>query len=164
MVIQLKSVVLSKLPRLRKDMTQIRRLAFQNIGEYWHRELLPDHFKPGAHSKFQHSKRSEKWLRSKRIRGIGPGRFLDNIFTGKSRRFLMHGPQIKATGTGVTIRMDAPLYFRNPRHKTPGHPNKPDEVTRVSTRHRSLISRRLEVVIQRRVIRNLRTIRPQKVG
>jgi len=161
MVIQLKSVVLSKLPRLRKDMTHIRRLAFQNIGEYWHRELLPDHFKPGAHGKFQHATRSEEYLKSKRIRGIGPGRFLDNIFSGKSRRFLMHGPSIKATGTGVTIRMDSPVYFRK---TITGHPNMSNEVTRVSDRHISLISRRLEVVIQRRVIRNLRMIRPQRVG
>ena len=62
MVIQLKSVVLSKLPKLRKAMTKIRRLAFQDVGEYWHRELLPDHFKPSARTEFDHLPRDKEWI------------------------------------------------------------------------------------------------------
>ncbi len=164
MVIQLKSVILSKLPRLRKDMTRIRRMVFQDIGEYWHRELLPDHFKSSARTEFQHLPRDKEWLESKRLFGRGQGKRDDLVFSGKSRRFLTHAPRIKATGTGVTIRMDSPVYFRNPRHKTPGHPDKPDEVTRVSRRHRSLMSRRLEKKIRLFVVRTLRAARPQKVG
>ena len=163
MVIQLKSVVLSKLPKLRKEMTRIRREGFRNIGEYWHQELLPDHFRPAARTEFQHMQRDREYLEAKRIFGRGQGKVDDLVLSGKSRRFLMHAPRIKATGTGVTIRMDSPVYFRNPKHKTAGHPDKPEEVTRVSQRHRGLIARRLETVIQRRVIRELRTIRPQKV-
>ncbi len=164
MVIQLKSVVLSKLPRLRKDMTRIRRLVFQDIGEYWHRELLPDHFRPSARSEFQHMPRDEDWLKTKRIIGRGQGKRDDLVFRGKSRRFLTHGPRIKATGTGVTVRLDSPIYFRNPKHKTPGHPDKSEEVTRVSRRHRFLMSRRMEAKTKRFVDRALRTIRPQKAG
>ena len=145
-------------------MTRIRRLVFQDLGEYWHQELLPDHFRPAARIEFQHMRRDEDWLKSKRLFGRGQGKRDDLVFQGKSRRFLTHAPRIKATGTGVTIRMDSPVYFRNPKHKTPGHPDLPDEVTRVSQRHRFLMSRRLEAKTKRFVEGALKTIRPQKAG
>lgn len=155
MVIQLKSVVLSKLPGLRRELTAIKKIAFQDLGEHWHRELLPEHFTVSAKSEFQHTTRNQEYIKSRMRFGVSGGN-TDLVFRGKSRRFLMHGPRIKSTGTGVTIRMDAPVYFRSPKHKSPGHPDKADEVTRVSLKHRFLVSRRLESKITNLVKINLR--------
>jgi len=160
MVIQLKSVVLSRIPKLRKVMTRIMRAGFRDLGAYWFRELLPDHFKPSARSEFQHQSRTEKYLKSKRFRGRGQGRFIDNILLGQSRRFLTHGPSIKATGTGVTIRLDAPLYFRK---TPPGQPDQVAEIIRISDRHRNLINRRFENKVRTLVDRFLRTTSPEQV-
>lgn len=145
-------------------MTRIKRVSFQDLGEYWHRELLSDHFKPAARSEFQYLPRDKEWIKAKRKFGRGQGKVDDLVFSGKSRRFLSHAPRFKATGTGVTIRLDSPTYFRNPKHKTPGHPEKPDEVTSVSGRHRVLLSRHFEAMLKMHVVKSLRTITPQKVG
>lgn len=163
MVIQLEGKIFSRVPKLRKTMTRFRKLAMQDLGEYWVRELLPDHFKPSARSEFQHEARDEAWLKAKRLFGLGQGKFVDNVLTGKSRRFLMHGPIIKATSRGVSVRLTGPLYFKNPRHKTPGHPDKPDEITRVSERHRFLLSRRFGAKMNRFVERFLRTAKPEQI-
>lgn len=163
LLIQLKSVVLSRIPKLRKTFTKMKRFATRDLGEYWFEKLLPDHFKPSAKFEFQHMPRKKDWLESKRIFGRGAGRVTDLIFSGKSRRFLMVGPTIKATSAGVSIRLTGPAYFKNPRYKTPGHPDKTKEVTDVSLRHRFLLSRRFESKLSGLVKRFLRTARPERI-
>ncbi|MCH7685335.1 MAG: hypothetical protein IH899_01405 [Planctomycetes bacterium] len=144
-------------------MTRFQKFANQDLGEYWFRELFPDHFKPSARTEFQYMPRDEEWLKSKRLFGRGQGKRDDLVFSGKSRRFLSVGPIIKATGRGVSVRLTGPIYFKNPRHKTPGHPDKPEEVTRVSRRHRFLLARRFGAKMSGLVERFLRTARPEQI-
>lgn len=161
MVIQLKSVVLEKVSGLGRSLPKIRKFAFQEIGEFYHREILKKHFRPSAKFEYQHQARNEKYLRRKRIIGVGQGKRDDNVLFGKTRRFLFHTPRIKATSTGVTIRMDAPLYFR----QTPaGQPDQVAEVLRISQIDRRLIGRKLEGRIQRLVKRAQKTVTARKIA
>ena len=163
MVVQLKSAVFSRVPKLRKTFTKMKRFATNDLGWYWFQKLFQDHFKPSARTEFQHTRRDEDWLKEKRRFGRGQGKFNDLVFTGKSRRFLSVGPVIKATSTGVSIRLTGPVYFRNPKYTTPGHPEKTVEVTDVSLRHRFLLSRRFEKKLGGLVKRFLRTARPEQI-
>lgn len=141
MVVQLKAVIYSNIKGLGRNLPKIRKEVFQDAGEYWFQKLFPDHFKPQARSEFQHESRTAKYLKSKRFRGVREGRFIDNILSGKTRRFLQEGPRITATSQGVTVRLDAPLYFRR---QSAGQPDKVAEITNVSERHRSLMFRRMQ--------------------
>ncbi len=161
MVIQLKSVVLSKVSGLGRAMPKIRRFAFQEIGEFYVREIFKKHFRPSARQEYQHQPRDEDYLRRKRFIGVGQGKRDDNVLSGRSRRFMAHSPRIKATSTGVTIRMDAPLYFRN---QDSGQPDKVAEVLRVSTKDRILIGRKLEGRIKRLVKRAQKSVVARKVA
>lgn len=161
MVIQLESVVLEKVSGLRKVMPKIRKFAFQEIGEFYVRDIFKKHFRPSARQEYQHQARDEKYLKRKRFIGIGQGKRDDLVFSGRSRRFMSHGVKIKATSTGVTIRMNAPLYFRS---QFPGQPDKVAEVLRVSAIDRKLIGRKLEGRIKRLVKRAQKSVVARKVA
>lgn len=147
LLIQLKTAVFSLVPKLRKAFNLRKRFAVKDLGRYWFNELLPEHFESSAHTEFDYLPRDKDWLESKLKFGLGKGRKNDLMLSGKSLRFLTHGPVIKATSANVSIQLSAPVYFSNPRYKTPGHPDKSDEVTRVSRRHRDLLSRHFETVL-----------------
>ena len=161
MVIQLESVVLSKISGLGRAMPKIRRQSFQLIAAFWLRDIFKKHFRPSAHQEYQHQARDEDYLKRKRFIGVGQGKRDDLVLSGRSRRFMSHSPRIKATSTGVTIRMDAPLYFRR---RISGQPDKVAEVLRVSEKDRVLISRKLGDSIVRLGNRALKNTRARKVG
>lgn len=161
MVIQLESVVLSKVSGLGRAMPKIRRQSFQIIAAFWVHDIFKKHFRPSARQEYQHQPRDEKYLRRKRFIGVGQGKRDDLVLSGMSRRFMSHGVKIKATSTGVTVRMNAPLYFRR---RFPGQPDMVAEVLRVSERDRFLISRKLGDSIIRLGNRALKNIRARKVG
>ncbi len=161
MVIQLKSVVLEKVSGLGRAMPKIRKQSFLLIGSHWVHNVFKKHFRPSSRQEYQHQPRDEDYLRRKRFIGVGQGKRDDNVLSGRSRRFMSHSPRIKATSTGVTIRMDAPLYFRR---RVSGQPDKVAEVLRVSTIDRFLIGRKLGDSIIRLGNRALKNISARKAG
>lgn len=127
----------------------------------WHREMLPDHFKPYARFKYQHQPRSQRYIRDK-LHGVdkrGPYRKhavespgnTDLVFTGRMRDMLvMQNPLVRAYPTRARLDYTSPPYLIervNRRRST--QPDKWREITTVSADQ----SRRLEEVLVQEVLK-----------
>lgn len=126
------------------SLTKVRQDLMEDIALFWHTELFPAHFTPGADSRYGYEPRTKKYLSgSKRIKGRGQGRYVLNLLTGESRRRMTQLKKITSTSGTATVRMDAPTYFRKPAVGTfrrpdgssftiKRQPDKVAEVTRVN--------------------------------
>lgn len=99
--------------------------------KYWHDKVLPRHFYYSAHGKYRHKTRDAFWLQAKKQMGRGQGKFIDSLFKGTSRRWLMNNPRFSSTSRLGKVRMDAPPYFVKPKEKVPG--TQPDKVAELRT-------------------------------
>ena len=132
----------------RKILRGIAKQTLHETATHWHEEILQRHFRPSARARYQHEPRTKGYLRRKRREGVGKGRYIDLIFSGKSRRYLMAFATITGSGRQQTIRMKPPWYFvipfkghltdqaglyknRNPDKPASRQPDKPAELTRV---------------------------------
>lgn len=139
-----------------------RASLMHDIATYWHTELFPGHFTPGAEQRYGYEPRSKKYLARKAKYGRGQGKYVSNLFTGESRRRMTQLKTITSTSGTATVRMDAPTYFRKPfvgtRTTSSGktftvkrQPDKVAEVTRVNEadlkKIRTFASTRLQYLI-----------------
>ncbi len=144
------------------SLTKMRKELMLDIALFWHTELFPAHFTPGAESRYGYEARTKRYLSFKRSHGVGQGRYVANIFTGQSRRRMTHIKTITGTSSTATVRMDAPTYFRKPAVGTftgkdgrtftiKRQPDKVSEVTRVNAadlqKIRTFASTRLQYLI-----------------
>lgn len=124
----------------------LMRELMQDIGTFWHHQIMPEHFTPGAETRYGYEKRTEGYLKGeKKRKGIGQGKWVANLLTGRTVRMMTHGATFTPTTRGVTIRMPAPRYFTRPYigriTKADGtvvtikrQPDKVREVTRVNAK------------------------------
>ncbi len=139
-----------------------RKQLMTDIALFWHTEIFPSHFTPGAESRYGYEPRSKKYLAKKRKYGRGQGKYVSNVFTGMSKRWMTSLAKVSATGNTATVNMPAPAYFRKPFVGTATDPNgktftitrQPDkvaEVTRVNAadlqKIRSFASSRLQYLV-----------------
>lgn len=100
----------------------ILRRAHQEVGDVWHKEILPEHFKPGARAKYRHRLRRLRYDRrkSQRIgRAWAPSNPVvvegpqptDNILSGAMQRELKRQRTVRAFPTRVTVTMFGPRYM-----------------------------------------------------
>lgn len=81
----------------------------------WHAVILDKHFVSSNRGRYQHEKRTDVYLNFiKKMQGTGVGRFVDQIKTGKSRRFLKAFASVSGTARSVTLTMKPGRYFTNP--------------------------------------------------
>ena len=82
---------------------EIADAAMTAAANYWHTKVLPKHFEPGAHDKYDYAARSKAYLKKKA--GRGP----DLVFTGSLQRDLKAKASFMATrkGLGVQLKMSA---------------------------------------------------------
>ena len=135
--------------RLRTIGTRVGSLMpelMEDVATFWHHRIMPEHFTPDAETRYGYEPRTPGYLKgSKRRYGVGQGKFVANILTGRTVRMMSQFYSIKATSKGATVRMDSPDYFRKPfigtvrkddgRVITITHqPDKVAEVTRVNAR------------------------------
>lgn len=86
-----------------------------DIALFWHTELFPAHFTPGAEQRFDYEPRTKGYVDGRKRRyGRGQGKYVSNLFTGESRRRMTQLKTITSTSGTATVRMDAPAYFRKP--------------------------------------------------
>jgi hypothetical protein len=79
------------------------------MGEYWHDQIRPKHFKMSAFGEYKYAKRTEKYEKRKRRKYHHN---LPLVFTGKSRD-LSRMKRIVATPRGVLVHMNIPaLNFK----------------------------------------------------
>ena len=145
------------------SLTKIRSDLMKDIALYWHTELFPAHFTPGAETRYGYEKRTKRYMEgTKRRYGRGQGKYVSNLFTGESRRRMTQLKTITGTSNTSTVRMDAPAYFRKAAVGTftlPGgksftikrQPDKAAEVTRVNAadlqKIRTFASTRLQYLV-----------------
>lgn len=114
---------------------------------YWHHQIFPGHFTPGNESRYDMEKRTPKYIENtKRRFGVGQGRYVSNVFTGMSRRWMLFAnvdEMISGTSMTATVKMKAPTYFTQPaigdftdkngrKFTIKRQPDKPAEVTQVN--------------------------------
>ena len=104
------------------------------IGQYWHRVIMPKHFAPGNWQLYNMEPRQPDYLSGKKRRyGIGVGKYFLGIFRGETLRRITHQTQITATSHQATIRMNTPTYFHTPSSRG-DHPDQPAELLQVNAR------------------------------
>ncbi len=100
---------------LRRVYRRARKTALYDTMEYWHEREMPRRFTPGNEQRYDLEPREEVYLEEiKKVTGVGQGRFVLQILTGRSLRMLRAFASITSTGDRATIRMTAPVYFTNP--------------------------------------------------
>ncbi len=122
---------------------------------FWWKTLLPRHWFPSARAAYHHRPRSAWYLRFKRRTGVGQGRFIDLLYTGKTRRWMTHAPRFTGTSKQATVRMDAPQYISYTRstHAKVLIPDMKRELTEVSGSDRAAIVAKLQLELNTRVKR-----------
>jgi hypothetical protein len=105
----------------------------------YHRVIFPKHFFNSNRSRYQLAPRTQFYLKViKPARGIGPGRFVDLLLKGTSRRRMMTFATIRASDSrgSFTLRMSAPTYFTR---RLAGQPDKQAEAEQVNQEDRGNI-------------------------
>lgn len=123
--------------------------AFSEAAKLWHQNMLPKHFKAGAAIRYGYKPRTKRYQKRKRYKGSPPAL----VYSGRSRdaltaRFAFQVSYQKSTGRTIG-RFIVPNTMRYFFWMTPaGHPDKPDEMKRVTDQERSLLA----AFIQQRII------------
>lgn len=103
------------LGEMRKELAKIRREVMRDVGNRFVSEHLKPHFGPANRQRFKHEKRNDGYLkRIKPDQGVGDGRFVDNVLTGRSKRQVMASAKVVATRDRATVRATVPGYFAKP--------------------------------------------------
>jgi hypothetical protein len=120
------------------------REAWRTVGQHWQRYLLPRHFTRAASATYSYKPRKKKYLDKKKRLRLKYGGEVDNVFTGRMEESLLLPARFIAFPTRVTIRMIGPRYMTfNPNtFKGSNQPNKPAELTRLTSDEREDLSRR----------------------
>lgn len=137
---------------LGRAMSRVVRENLKATAEFWHRELLAGHFRPSNRARFQHQARTTftKTV-TKRVKGVGQGKFVDNVLKGQSQRFMKAFANITGTRRQAVLTMRPPAYFTRPfrgsfRDARTGQtktitqqPDKPGEITAIDQADRKRI-------------------------
>lgn len=155
------------MPReLRRRWPKIRKAAFTEIGEMWHKKFRPKHFTRAGAREYSYSPRAGDALArgSKRFRRSYTGQKLRRfghtlplVFSGASRD-LTRLRDVRATGKGVRIVMRAPTLNFSRKGATK---SMRDELTEISAREAKALTKRLARSIERGMaaIRTKRVVR-----
>lgn len=123
--------------------------VLKDSADFWHHAIFPKHFKGANRSRYGFAPRNRVYESEiKQKKGQGSGRFVDDVLTGKSARWMAAFFKISGTSKRVTVRMFPPTYFTNPfigefrdprtgkARRVTQQPDKPDEVTRFNSEDR----------------------------
>jgi len=139
----------------RKITTQAVKATMQEIGLFWHRRFLPEHFKPGAAAKYGYHTRQDKWKKRK-LRETGKD--VDLVFKGKMRDMMVSFARVSGSAKRVRIEMQGPEYVY--------YHNKGREATRITPAEEVELRRMAEEFFHFKVHEIIMDTRPEttKVG
>lgn len=120
-------------PLERKFKSSVRTLM-REVAKFWHAEIFPSHFTPGNESRYRFQPRTPRYIARKRKYGVAQGRFVANVFTGDTKRWMTTLAKFRVEqGTNIArVNMPTPTYFRKPYNPKGNQPDKVDEVTQFS--------------------------------
>lgn len=105
----------SPIPGLAISWRKLNKLVLTDVGTFWHQTIYPGHFRPSNRARYKHEPRTPVYLREIKVEhGRGAGRFVDQILSGKTRRFTMAFATVRGTARKVTVRMKAPSHVTRP--------------------------------------------------
>lgn len=137
---------------LGRIMGRLRKQAFREMAEYWHKNIFPRHFGNGNKTQYGMKQRNRKYLEEIKTReGSGTGKFTYDVLKGQSMFWAKSMFRITGTGSRVTVKATVPAYFTKPfigsfispkgKLKTiTQQPDKPAEVTRFNDQDRKDIN------------------------
>lgn len=141
-------------------ITRAVREAMVEGAEYWHTNMMPQHFTSGAAAKYNYAPRTRKYMRRKASK-MGHQRGLE--YSGHSRMqakedYNIRGGSIAGRPSG-TVSMSMPSYFvQHPKGST--FIDKPAELTRTTSDE----ERELAGVVTRAVAERLGRSMPSRVS
>lgn len=154
----------SPLRGLGRRWGQIQRASLQAVARHWQATILPKHFTPGNRSRYGLAPRNRLYMQKiKQRKGKGQGKWVDDLLTGQSRRWMQSLSTITGSRNHCTLRMKAPAWFTNPfigsyrdpksgKTKTVSQqPDKPAEATAISADDRANLIKFLQGDITMRV-------------
>lgn len=131
---------------------QMQRNGMRAVGEYWHREMLPNHFTPQAKYTYQHKPRSAKYIRNKQRlaqRGIvALGGNVDNVFRGDVMKALKTRAVIRGFPTRCTVYMHGPNHLRINFRAKSNQPNKKQELITTTAKEAETLKKVLTRVMR----------------
>lgn len=125
-----------------RAVRRMNRAGYQAVGEYWHENFAPLHFKPGASQRYGYQPRKETYLKSKQAKArsqkpvnragyrVREGGTQELVYTGQLRKLVTDYARIRSFPTRLTVELVGPKYLRG--RVKPGHPDIAGEVTAVS--------------------------------
>ncbi len=138
----------------RKHITAAVKAALGAVGLDWHRKTLPDHFKPGAESRYRYQRRTPKHLADK-LKQFGHQRPL--VFTGTLAAEVQRLARITSTGKGVRVVMKGPKYLYM-RRRDQKQPDKAKELTATTRKELTGIGRSLHDRLKRSLSATAETV------
>lgn len=148
----------------------ITRESYRATGQYWVDRMLRGHFEPGAAEKYRYKFRSRGYRRRK-DRAFAAGRPFQrggepviagsnqpNVLTGYMRREMTRSVVVRGFPTRATVYMYGPAYLST-RFFKKAQPDKPAEITAVTTEER----RELAKVLEQEILKRLTAYRGQRV-
>lgn len=111
-----------------RDWRKITRQTYTVMGEHWHSQILPDHFKPNAKFVYNYRLRSTKYLKHKKWaarrgrvgnRTISPEAATTALtYTGRLKNAMLSVSRIRAFPTRFTVRMPGTTYTPSKQRST----------------------------------------------
>ena len=123
-----------RVKRLPKAVTDAAKQAVRG----WHAKVLPGHFKTGAARKYEYKRRSARYQKRKRKKGLP-----SLVFSGRAQKRLTSPAFFKVTGTAgkAAGRFIVGNRFRYLWMTTPNHPRLAAEITRTTTKEERAIGK-----------------------
>jgi len=141
-----------RIKRLPKAVTEAAKQAVRG----WHKNILPGHFRTGAARRYDYKRRSAKYQRRKRKKGLPA-----LVFSGRAQKRLSSPAFFKVTGSAGKAKGKFIISnrFRYLWMTTPNHPRLAEEITRTTTREERAIGK----FIKEEAVRQLQRGRGTKV-
>lgn len=111
----------------------------------WHEDMLPEHFKIGASTKYRYKDRSPKYLAAKRKYAKGQQ---DLVWSGELKRQVESRIDISTTSKGGRGTMKGPAYLHRHR-KRYNQPHKADELIRTTVQELTELAHQLDAEVTR---------------
>lgn len=128
----------------RSDQNVMLKRAFENAGNFWHRNYRERHFERGAFQRYRYTPRSRRYnLRKKKHLGHQ----LPLVFSGTTRdRTMSH--HVKAKKNEARVVMPANALNFKPRHS---NINMRDEFTQINEQEHGILSKRMNDELLKRL-------------
>ena len=138
-----------------RTVTKEMKGVLKQVVEYWHKELLPQHFKEGAARKYNYQPRSRNHIKRKRKKF---GHAIPLVFSGHMSQSVMRPPRMTGNKKKATANLKGPRYLFQFR-KDFVQPDKAAEIIAVSRRD----EQRMDNFMNKIMIKMLRANKPTKV-